>query len=342
MEKTEIKNEELHQIIRNCLKLDSFAYSRYGDFSKMAPESDKALWTEMASDEKSHVDFWRKCLERNKNFDLPDIFENNKEISGQLELLVAEFKNSELPKTYDRRACFRTALQIESHLLMPEFFAMLNFFSSEENNIAKRYGEHLERLLIWVSKSDEFSDFRFFTENIIHLYRKNLAQAIESIKDPLTGALNRRGFWERAIPLLSISERDGKGIGIIMLDVDNFKKVNDSFGHPAGDEVLKNLASVIAQSVRKYDIPSRYGGEEFIILSASDNSEHLFALAERIREKIKETIKTPDSKPVTASLGCKFQNKASNTRIFLNETIAEADANLYIAKKTGKDKTTIS
>ncbi len=134
---------------------------------------------------------------------------------------------------------------------------------------------------------------------------------------------------------VSDADRYGGRLSLIMFDIDNFKKINDTYGHQVGDEVLKQVAKVVEREVRKADIFARYGGEEFAVICPNTSKEKAQELAKRIREVVKNTIEV-EGKPVTISLGVAEYKRDG----ILNkeDLVKAADEALYVSKKTGKDK----
>jgi diguanylate cyclase (GGDEF)-like protein len=125
-----------------------------------------------------------------------------------------------------------------------------------------------------------------------------------------------------------------------MIDIDNFKKINDTHGHLSGDLVLKTLSAIIKGSLRNVDLPGRYGGEEFVLVLPETKKEDAITVAERIREKVQNfTFKTMNGEPLTLtiSLGVSEMEDLENKTNEL-ELIKIADARLYKAKRTGKNK----
>ncbi len=154
--------------------------------------------------------------------------------------------------------------------------------------------------------------------------------------DPLTGLYNRRFFFEEAKKLYELAKRHNEPFSIIMMDVDNFKRVNDEYGHDVGDMVLKKLAEVIKNSVRASDIAARFGGEEFIIALPKTDEEGAVLVAERIRQEFKKSKVVVDSLEVRTTVSVGVSTYRGDQT--LDQLIKEADEALYRAKKTGKDK----
>src|ERR1700758_5370113 len=123
--------------------------------------------------------------------------------------------------------------------------------------------------------------------------------------DGLTGLVNHRTFQVRLTDLLGRSERHGTKLALILTDIDHFKKVNDTYGHPVGDQVLKGVAQVVRDCVRKVDLAARYGGEEFAIVLESTDREGAKLLAERIRTEVQKQVFSSEKGnfSVTLSLG---------------------------------------
>ncbi len=154
--------------------------------------------------------------------------------------------------------------------------------------------------------------------------------------DPLTGVLNRRAFYERILPMMKLAVRTESSVSLLMLDLDHFKTINDSYGHAAGDMVLQDFSGLVSELVRDYDLFGRIGGEEFCILLMCSN-QCVDDIAERIRLSVKERIvqaKVPIS--YTVSIGV-FSGVPEHPEDY-EHFIARADENLYAAKNGGRDR----
>ena len=154
--------------------------------------------------------------------------------------------------------------------------------------------------------------------------------------DTLTGLYNRRYFMELAQNPLDKTKRYGNICYAMIMDLDFFKKVNDTHGHLAGDEVLKNAAKVMKNALRSYDLLCRYGGEEFVVLVADTKKEAVLHLAERIRESIEATPCIYNNMikiPITVSIGI----AGSFPDCTVESLIDKADKALYRAKESGRN-----
>jgi len=157
--------------------------------------------------------------------------------------------------------------------------------------------------------------------------------------DGLTGLTNRKAFLERLSADLAVL--DGRHpCGVVMMDIDHFKGVNDTYGHPFGDEVLRGVASVLGKGVRKGDTAGRYGGEEFVIYLHMANTEQAREGAERFRRKIRQIRFAHAGKEiaVTASFGVACAPHHGNT---VEELLKHADEALYLSKQRGRDRVTV-
>lgn len=157
-----------------------------------------------------------------------------------------------------------------------------------------------------------------------------------AVRDELTGAFNRRYLFERLDQEVSYACRHGSALALLIIDLDHFKAINDRYGHPAGDQVLRVVAQRIASSVRHEDVFARYGGEELAVL-ARVGAAGACQLAERLRARI-AAAPVPwraDSIAVTASVGVGVVGRACSSAAKL---LADADVNLYAAKDAGRNR----
>jgi diguanylate cyclase (GGDEF)-like protein len=164
----------------------------------------------------------------------------------------------------------------------------------------------------------------------------------QAVTDELTGLFNHRRFQEVMTAEVERARRYGHELGLIMLDIDNFKQINDTYGHLQGDEVLREVAHVLRQSSREIDEPARYGGEEMAVALPQTDLEGAYQFAERVRRRIEAlALPIPDSDGgvlrVTASFGAASLVAAGG--VDKDALVAAADAALYQAKRAGKNRT---
>jgi two-component system chemotaxis response regulator CheY len=159
-------------------------------------------------------------------------------------------------------------------------------------------------------------------------------------RDSLTGLPNRRALYERARVELSRATRTRTSLGIIMVDLDHFKLINDQFGHAAGDEALRRVADVLQKNQRDYDFTGRWGGEEFLVVLPSASLAQAGLVAERMRSAIQSIeLQVGGSEPVKlrASLGVAAARPTAFP-IGLDELLESADDAMYRAKQEGRDR----
>jgi diguanylate cyclase (GGDEF)-like protein len=157
-------------------------------------------------------------------------------------------------------------------------------------------------------------------------------------RDYLTGLYNRRYFNTVSQDIIYISKRQKEPICVIMLDIDKFKNINDTYGHSIGDEVIKVLSNILEDTTRKSDIVSRYGGEEFAILLPFTNKEGAYKIAQKIRKAVENNkINIEDDKVIqfTISIGIDYVKEIDTN---VEVALSRADEALYIAKETGRNK----
>jgi len=161
-----------------------------------------------------------------------------------------------------------------------------------------------------------------------------------AITDSLTGLYNRRYFSEVALEIFELEKRESDTLSIIMLDIDKFKRVNDTYGHQAGDEVIVQIAIILDRMKRESDVVCRYGGEEFILLLPKTSGDGAYVVAERIREEVAETIinfQKEKQISFTVSLGVSEVIYEKDNHI--EAVIKRADDALYKAKQSGRNRT---
>ncbi|GAB6044623.1 hypothetical protein JCM11957_02210 [Caminibacter profundus] len=167
---------------------------------------------------------------------------------------------------------------------------------------------------------------------VYSLVRSGLEKA--TITDPLTTLYNRLYFENQIKYLHEKYKRNKTPFSIFLFDIDNFKKINDTYGHQTGDEVLTSIAKILKTNLRKTDLPCRYGGEEFIVIFPESRLQDIITVAKRIKQEIAKNIILDDNL-VTISGGVgEYSNNYNSVDEFLNRI----DAALYIAKKSGKNK----
>ena len=159
-----------------------------------------------------------------------------------------------------------------------------------------------------------------------------------STRDPLTRAYNRRYFMQRLDAELSYARRHRTGLGVLMLDLDHFKAINDSAGHAAGDAVLRGVVKELERTVRTEDLLTRYGGEEFAILVRVGSFDELERFAERIRERIEAARIELDGRALRVTVSVGIAELAECSDATGDDLLGIADRRLYRAKLLGRNR----
>ncbi len=214
------------------------------------------------------------------------------------------------------------------------------FFSSREKNTYEHL--HQEIFLYLAGQVAQIIEKSRLYQKIIDL-NKNLQDAYQQLqerasRDSLTGVLNRGAILEHFSQQLQHARTNQLNLAVIMLDIDHFKRLNDTYGHVNGDIVLRNVASILREGTPAPGRCGRYGGEEFLLVLSEEVAERASEVAEKIRKTLAESFVNLDGTPVqvTASLGVALlreQPLASTT-----ELIELADSRLYLAKQNGRNQ----
>jgi len=226
-----------------------------------------------------------------------------------------------------------TELKIKS---FPLFLPVLLVTTKQDISLAEKFlYETVDELLkIPIEKIELLARLDILLR--VRFYTYLLAQ--ETVLDPLTGAYNRRYLYEVGQKEIEKIQRYGRKFSLVFMDIDDFKAINDQYGHLSGDTVLKTLAQKLQVFIRKSDYVFRFGGEEFLIILHRADSKKALKIAERIRQEVaKEPIKTYDGKTIfiTLSIGIATVNETIKD---IHELINKADLAMYKAKQSGKNK----
>lgn len=163
---------------------------------------------------------------------------------------------------------------------------------------------------------------------------------VASITDPLTGAYNRRFFFESVPKIVSATNRHHFPLSIVTIDVDHFKRINDMYGHPAGDKVLQALTMICKESLREADVFCRFGGEEFIMALPNTDAAAAHGVAERLRIKVTQSPMDMKGKQYSITISCGVSQYREGER-GIEQTLRRADDALYIAKNEGRNQVVV-
>jgi diguanylate cyclase (GGDEF)-like protein len=175
-----------------------------------------------------------------------------------------------------------------------------------------------------------------------HLKRRVADLICQATTDPLTGVNNRSHLIALRNEVVEFAHAQRESLGMLVVDIDHFKKLNDRYGHPVGDQVLREIATILRTAIRTRDVIGRYGGEEFVVLVAKANGEVMNIVAERVRAAVEShLIFVQDRKvPVTVSLGGSYAIPDGSSA-FADRLFSAADEALYEAKHSGRNRAVI-
>lgn len=337
--------DELVEIIEVCLDIDKKAFESYLTLSELSKNNKLiTFWKHMSAEEEEHIEFWDKLLILAKENMIPQIFNDPKKI--KLELEINRNRVSELFKsignTYDISKSFLIALGLEFYLMHPAFEMLFHFIKTFDNkkNPEDEYEHHINEFIEALSKYGKVTlEMELLGESLQRLWKENRLLSTQASVDELTGVLNRRGFFNNIKPLGHLALRNKSYVGVIMIDIDHFKKINDTYGHRKGDEILAIVANTLKNEIRTSDSIGRYGGEEFIIFLSSIDQNSVYTFAEKIRKHVE--LKNHDDIKVTISIGISHGNLKENVEKEIMTLINKADSCLYEAKRTGRNKVVV-
>lgn len=192
------------------------------------------------------------------------------------------------------------------------------------------------QLLAFITTTLITSIFAYIFAYRTHLQRQELRRLATT--DPLTGAATRHSLTDELTYAIQLFQQKGVVSGLMLLDLDHFKRINDNFGHHAGDQILSQLVPLLKQMIRQQDSVFRYGGEEFVLLIKEIQLADLHRLAEKIRHAIWHQLTLPDGSALTTSIGIATVQHASDWESWLQN----ADVALYQAKHNGRNQVVIA
>ncbi|MFT4574428.1 MAG: diguanylate cyclase (GGDEF)-like protein, partial [Marinomonas primoryensis] len=236
--------------------------------------------------------------------------------------------------------------QVNEVQMSPNMSKRINL-SNIENNEISQLQEHMNTMLSALETDrkqlleDEQAKRNWLEDAVakrtedLQILNKKLKEL--ATRDSLTGILNRGSFFETAQHLLILSQRQKLPASFLLVDLDNFKMVNDTYGHFVGDKVLIHFTQTIQKSLRKSDLIGRVGGEEFAIFLPDTGNDDAFQFAEKLRKIISHSVLEVDGKVVayTVSLGVESSEPKDH---LIDELFKRADLKLYGAKDKGRDR----
>lgn len=263
-------------------------------------------------------------------------FEEIKRAEGRLSEMVRLLKTTEgyEPDALDMATLSRLGTALEQNLAWAysELNEMLHSASAAQRRLMQWLSTAVIGLLLLVVLV-----VGGLMMALMRIHRQNEALHHQSQTDALTGLYNRRRMYQIAEQELARTHRNGGSLGLVLIDLDHFKQINDTYGHPTGDAVLKAFANMLVKEIREIDLAVRMSGEEFAILVPYGDRSSTHALAERIR-KATMALELPNNARLTASFGASATEDHIDT---FEQLFSRTDKLLYRAKTLGRNRTEV-
>lgn len=329
------------ELLKVCLRLDRLMLLAYQRFARHATEPQiHDFWLNVAEDEAKHLRFWQNVLPLGRNCP-PELFLKEPDII--LKQLQNKFQKirqwfHDFSHYGDLQAELMFAFVFEAYLLDSAFVSILRIFSWVEPLIQDDYELHINKFVVQLERhcnQMETIPLIFLSEILCSMNAMNKTLILDSMTDPLTGLLNRRGFSERLRPALYCEKEKYSSARMLLLDVDDFKTINDTYGHPVGDQVLAALGLFLRENIGPWDLASRHGGDEFLLCCRPALSgKSIGYLAEFLRKGVAKQLSETCGIAVSISIGISSLGVLYDS---LSRKIEEADRALYLAKRQGKN-----
>jgi diguanylate cyclase (GGDEF)-like protein len=331
------------EIVQVCEILDAIAVRTYRRLAQLAREDKvRALWESMAAAEAQHVAFWRRIVSVGRTQPLPEVFSDPAQVLSDMQALVPQAE-ALFEQTQSESAVLAApfvALRLEFSMLNPSFEILFHLLRPLGGDLtpADDYQDHILQLgELAALQSEKSPELRLMADMLQQLWKRNRHLALHAAIDPLTEAFNRRSFEALFCQLCQLAAPRGESVGLLMADVDDFKRVNDAMGHATGDLVLREVADAMRASLRASDVLGRYGGDEFVLCLAPIQPASLGEVAEKARSAV-QALLLPQGLRITLSLGgCVARADSAAPLKLLVDLLQRADKQLYQAKALGKD-----
>jgi two-component system, cell cycle response regulator len=190
----------------------------------------------------------------------------------------------------------------------------------------------------YITKPFSFSELlaRVRVGSRVVQYQQNLEHQTQT--DPLTGLFNRRAFERKIEEEFERAKRYNHPLSLLLLDIDNFKIINDTYGHHGGDTALITISEILRERTRRSDSPARYGGEEFVLILPETDQENALQVAGKIHEEIRSRTFGTSAKPFVLTVSIGLTSNSTKHYIDWQQMLEDADGAMYVAKNNGKDR----
>ncbi len=338
-------SEKLSSIIDLCVDIDKTASEIYGSLSEYAGnEALKGFWDKMVVEGESRLEHWQRLKSLAEVNELPEAFDDPETVIRELEQRAGQIHSlrQQWEKDQTVGSAFVIAYRLESYKLHPAMRTLIQYFRPMEDGTipegAKELDEtNIDALIEALHKYGAATpELELVGETLQRLWDQNKILSEQSMVDTLTGLLNRRGFFTMAKQIAHWSRRNKTPMVVLLVEIDNFKAINDLYGTQMGDDILKEIAAVLQSTLRLSDLIARYGGDEYIALLPDTTNEGGMAAAEKLRSAIAKS--RPAGVAITVSVGGAEGIMSKDIEEEFQMLIRYAEGNLIVAKTNGRDQ----
>ena len=334
----------MRTILELCVAMDELAHDSYVAMAESCDDPDlKAIFERMSRDESDHVMWWKDLIAAWDQGLVPDVVNDTDGLERHVHNLFTEMQKT-TPADYQavsNATMLEISARFEFLLLDPIFGELLDL--TEPGGAKKHresYARHLERIVGAIDMFHGSEDMARFLSRVLRRgWRDNLALAAFATRDPLSGLYNRKGLMTQLDHWMSWAGRYDRPLGTLLVDVDDFKAINDTYGQALGDAVLRAIADTLSSTIRGSDLVARYGGDEFAVVAPESDAIELAALAARLVAAVGETSLSDwdgTEIPLGISVGGAVATNPGAANARTDGLLATADRSLYMAKHAGK------
>lgn len=336
--------EKLSTILDLCIIIDRTAAELYASLAASAgSEALKSFWDKMAAEGRSHVEYWLKLKDLASYEELPEAFDKPDQVIQELTERAQQIQDlsEQWEKDQTVNSAFVIAYRLEAYKLHPALRTLFQYFRPITDGQLPEDKEldetNIEAFVSALRKHGQSTpELELVGETLQRLWDQNKILSQQSLIDPLSSLLNRRGFFMVAQQMAHLSKRNRIPIAVLLVEIDSFKKINEIHGPQKGDEIIQIVGAKLKSTLRQSDLIARYGGDEFIVLLPNTNEEGGVAVAEKLRAAILNA--RPMGVMITVSVGVAEDTMKENIDQEFPMLIRYAEGNLIIAKSNGKNQ----
>ncbi len=334
----------MREILKLCVSLDRTAFETYRGLATECetrhPEL-ATIFSQMAKEERRHVDWWSDLLVAWESGLVPDIADEH-ELLARLQEVEAEVDQA-IPEFFRELSIdemLDLAAHLEFYMLDPAFGELTDLMQpGNKAEVRKSYEIHVMRLVESIEAYHTKAGLASFLARVLkRTFRDQQRLASLATRDQLTGLYNRRGLFGHLAQWLSWSARYGRPLSVALIDVDNFKRINDTLGHASGDDALRAVAGALESAVRTSDVVGRFGGDEFLVIAPETDEAELARLMDRVNITVREAPLMAGTEPLFLSVSVGGAWTPGGFAVEAETLIAAADRSLYEAKEGGRDR----